>query len=148
MKKRVHVTLTVKIDVDAEYSAEDHVEDILKTARKTSPFSHVDVLNFKISDTAGEPDRSAFVRLLDLVLLRSLGRPFVARTFKSKIKIPYWKCNMEKRKMIAAQRERPEDRHARADRVAREHILSERRERERKTARLRALRLEMEKAAN
>lgn len=45
-------------------------------------------------------------------------------------------------------REKPEDRHARADRIAREFILSERRERERKTARLRALRLGMEKAAN
>lgn len=45
-------------------------------------------------------------------------------------------------------RERPEDRHARADRIAREFIQSERREREKKTARLRALRLELENTPN
>jgi hypothetical protein len=44
-------------------------------------------------------------------------------------------------------REKSEDRHVRADRIAREFILSEKRERERKTARLRALRLELEDSA-
>ncbi|HTN97773.1 MAG TPA: hypothetical protein VL101_12420 [Nordella sp.] len=41
-----------------------------------------------------------------------------------------------------------ETRHERSDRIARELMSSERQARERKTARLRALRLEMEKAAN
>jgi hypothetical protein len=50
--------------------------------------------------------------------------------------------------MVAAHRERPEDRHVRADRIAREYISAERREREKKTAELRAKRLEMEKSTN
>lgn len=41
-----------------------------------------------------------------------------------------------------------EDRHERADRVAREHIQAERQARERKTERLRALRMQMEQAAS
>lgn len=41
--------------------------------------------------------------------------------------------------------EKPENRHERADRIAREHIQLERDAREKKTARLRALRLEIER---
>jgi hypothetical protein len=44
--------------------------------------------------------------------------------------------------------EKPENRHVRADRIAREYIESERRERERKTERLRAMRLRMENKTN
>lgn len=50
--------------------------------------------------------------------------------------------------MIRAHREKTEDRHSRADRIARETISAERREREKKTARLRELRLKMERAAS
>ncbi len=41
-----------------------------------------------------------------------------------------------------------EDRHVKSDRIAREYIAAERKQREKKTARLRALRLKMERAAN
>jgi len=43
---------------------------------------------------------------------------------------------------------RKESRQERSDRIAREIMLSERQARDRKTARLRALRVEMEESAN
>lgn len=50
--------------------------------------------------------------------------------------------------MSMPDKKRAENRHERADRIARQYILAEQQERERKTARLRAMRLEMEKAAD
>jgi hypothetical protein len=49
---------------------------------------------------------------------------------------------------MEVQREKAENRHVRADRIAREYIERERREREKKTAHLRALRLKMESQPN
>ena len=49
--------------------------------------------------------------------------------------------------MVEIQKEKPENRHERADRVAREYITAERRAREKKTARLREMRLKMERIA-
>jgi len=49
--------------------------------------------------------------------------------------------------MMSSTESRKESRLERSDRIAREIIVSERRTRERKTARLRALRMEMEKSA-
>ncbi|WP_165899792.1 hypothetical protein [Borborobacter arsenicus] len=49
---------------------------------------------------------------------------------------------------MEVRREKAENRHVRADRIAREYIERERREREKKTAHLRALRLSMENQTN
>lgn len=49
--------------------------------------------------------------------------------------------------MQVAPKEKNEDRHVRADRIVREHISAERKAREKKTARLREMRLKMEKLA-
>lgn len=55
MKKRIRVTLTIEVNVDREYSAEDHAKDILTIARKTFPVAQVNVLSCEINDPAGEP---------------------------------------------------------------------------------------------
>lgn len=47
--------------------------------------------------------------------------------------------------MMNTRLEKPENRHERADRVAREYITAERAKREEKTSRLRDLRLKMER---
>jgi hypothetical protein len=49
--------------------------------------------------------------------------------------------------MTEVRLEKPENRHVRADRIAREYIIAERTARERKTARLREMRLKMERMA-
>lgn len=49
--------------------------------------------------------------------------------------------------MMRVRIEKPENRHERADRIAREYISSERRQRDEKTARLREMRLKMERMA-
>ena len=49
--------------------------------------------------------------------------------------------------MMRVRIEKPENRHERADRVAREYITAERSQREKKTARLREMRLKMERMA-
>jgi hypothetical protein len=49
--------------------------------------------------------------------------------------------------MMEVRQERPENRHERADRIAREYIDAERSERKEKTARLREMRLKMERMA-
>jgi hypothetical protein len=49
--------------------------------------------------------------------------------------------------MIEAREEKPENRHDRADRIAREYIAAERSARKEKTARLREMRLKMERMA-
>jgi len=49
--------------------------------------------------------------------------------------------------MIEAREEKPENRHDRADRIAREYIDAERSARKEKTARLREMRLKMERMA-
>lgn len=49
--------------------------------------------------------------------------------------------------MMKARLEKPENRHERADRISREHIAEERRRRDEKTARLREMRLKIERMA-
>jgi hypothetical protein len=49
--------------------------------------------------------------------------------------------------MTTVRTEKPENRHVRADRIAREYITAERIAREKKTARLREMRLKMERMA-
>jgi len=49
--------------------------------------------------------------------------------------------------MIEVREEKPENRHDRADRIAREYIAAERSARKEKTARLREMRLKMERMA-
>jgi hypothetical protein len=53
----------------------------------------------------------------------------------------------EQKIMIEAREEKPENRHDRADRIAREYIAAERSARKEKTARLREMRLKMERMA-
>jgi hypothetical protein len=53
----------------------------------------------------------------------------------------------EQKFMTQVRSEKPENRHVRADRIAREYISAERTAREKKTARLREMRLQMERMA-
>ncbi|MHA6643617.1 hypothetical protein [Mesorhizobium sp. A623] len=53
----------------------------------------------------------------------------------------------EQKIMQVVAREKPENRHVRADRISREYITAERQVREKKTARLREMRLKMERMA-
>jgi hypothetical protein len=76
-----------------------------------------------------------------------MGRPFVASALIRKKNHHVGNATWRTEMTTPIHREKPEDRHVRADRIAREFILSEKRERERKTARLRALRLELEDSA-
>lgn len=50
MEKRIHITLIVKFDIDDEYPAEHHVEDILSIARRSLPVAQVDIVNFETGD--------------------------------------------------------------------------------------------------
>jgi hypothetical protein len=54
----------------------------------------------------------------------------------------------EQKSMVEVRTEKPENRHVRADRIAREYIAAERKAREKKTARLREMRLNMENRAS
>lgn len=49
--------------------------------------------------------------------------------------------------MLKIQNERQENRHERADRISREYITAERRKRDEKTARLRDMRLKIERVS-
>lgn len=49
--------------------------------------------------------------------------------------------------MMKVRSEKAENRHERSDRIAREYVAAERRQRDEKTARLREMRLKMERMA-
>ena len=53
MTKSVEVVLAIRVEVDEEYSGDQHAEDIIMTAKRTFPAATVSLLN---TDIKGQSD--------------------------------------------------------------------------------------------